>query len=177
MLGHSMGAIIATYFTQKYEELLAGLILSGTTVSSAAFPKPLKIVVKILSKITPKLAISPKLDPNALSRDPEVVKAYQEDPYVHAEKITVRLAGEIAKHIDGLMDAYKNLTLPLLVQCGSEDSLMKVKDSKDDLKNVFKMEDKEIKIYNGLYHEVYNELKNDRKKVLKDLIDWLEKHV
>ncbi|WP_455463272.1 alpha/beta hydrolase [Candidatus Hodarchaeum mangrovi] len=177
MLGHSMGAIIATYFTKKYEELLAGLILSGTTASSAAFPKPLKIMVKVLSKITPKLTINPKLDPHALSRDPEVVKAYQEDPYVHAEKITIRLAGEITKHVDGLKDVYKNLTLPLLVQCGSEDSLMKIKYFKDDLTNIFKMEDKKIKIYDGLYHEVYNELENDRIKVLKDLTDWLEQHV
>ncbi|MFX1548565.1 MAG: alpha/beta hydrolase [Promethearchaeota archaeon] len=177
MLGHSMGAIIAAYFAQKYEELLAGLILSGTTTSSAAFPKLLKMMMKILSKITPKLTINPNVDPNVLSRDPEVVKAYQEDPYVHAEKITIRLAGEITRYIDGLVDVYKNFTLPLLVQCGSEDRLMKVKDFKEDLINVFKMEDKEINIYDGLYHEVYNELENDRIMVLKDLTDWLEKHV
>ncbi|MFX0052290.1 MAG: alpha/beta hydrolase [Candidatus Hermodarchaeota archaeon] len=177
MLGHSMGAIIAAYFAKKYEELLAGLILSGTTASSAAFPKLLKIMVKVLSKITPKLTINPNLDPNVLSRDPEVVKAYQEDPYVHAEKMTIRLAGEITKYIDGLVDVYENFTLPLLVQCGSEDKLMKVRDFKEDLINVFKMEDKEINIYEGLYHEVYNELKNDRIMVLKDLTNWLEKHV
>jgi alpha-beta hydrolase superfamily lysophospholipase len=176
MLGHSMGAIIATYFTKIYEELLTGLILSGTTTGSAAFPKFLQIMVRVLSKITPKLTINPKLDPNVLSRDPEVVMAYQEDPYVHAEKITIRLAGEIVKHIDGLVDVYKNFTLPLLVQCGSEDSLMKVKDFKEDLKSAFKMEDKKINIYDGLYHEVYNELETDRIMVLKDLSDWLEKH-
>ncbi|MFX0123462.1 MAG: alpha/beta hydrolase [Candidatus Hodarchaeota archaeon] len=175
MLGHSMGSLIATYFTKKYEELLAGLILSGTTTGSAAFPKFLKIMVKVMSKITPKLTINPKLDPNVLSHDPEIVKAYQEDPHVHAEKITIRLAGEIVKYVDGLVDVYKKFTLPLLVQCGSEDSVMKVKD-KEELKNAFKMEDKKIIIYDDLYHEVYNELENDRIIVLKDLSDWLEKH-
>jgi alpha-beta hydrolase superfamily lysophospholipase len=176
MLGHSMGSIIATYFTKKYEELLAGLILSGTAAGSAAFPRFLTIMVKVLSKMTPRLTIDPKLNPNDLSRDPEVVKAYQNDPYVHAKKITIRLAGEIVKHIDGLVDVYNNLTLPLLVQCGSEDVLMKIKDFKEDLQNAFTMEDKQINIYEGLYHEVYNELEPDRIMVLKDLSDWLEKH-
>ena len=71
MLGHSMGSIIATYFTKKYEELLARLILSGTATGSAAFPRFLKIMVKVLSKVTPKLTIDPKLNPTDLSRDPE----------------------------------------------------------------------------------------------------------
>ncbi len=177
MLGHSMGSIIATYFTKKYEELLAGLILTGTTAGSSAFPRFQKIMVKVLSNMTPRLTIDPKLNPTDLSHDPEVVKTYQDDPYVHAEKITIRLAGEIVKHIDGLVDVYNNLTLPLLVQCGSEDALMKIKDFKDDLQNAFTMEDKQINIYEGLYHEVYNELEPDRIMVLKDLRAWLEKHV
>jgi alpha-beta hydrolase superfamily lysophospholipase len=54
---------------------------------------------------------------------------------------------------------------------------MKIKDFKKDLQNAFTMEDKQINIYEGLYHEVYNELEPDRIRVLKDLSGWLEKHV
>ena len=39
------------------------------------------------------------------------------------------------------------------------------------------MNDKTIKIYQGLYNEVYNELEQDRKIVLKDLRDWLNSHI
>ncbi|MFX0012576.1 MAG: serine aminopeptidase domain-containing protein, partial [Candidatus Hermodarchaeota archaeon] len=64
---------------------------------------------------------------------------------------------------------------PLLVQCGAEDSL--IKGSEEMLINAFKMEDKTILIYEGLYHEVYNESKEEREKVLKDLSSWLDKHL
>jgi len=37
--------------------------------------------------------------------------------------------------------------------------------------------DKELKVYEGLYHEVYNELKTDRDQVLADLVIWLDNHI
>ena len=37
--------------------------------------------------------------------------------------------------------------------------------------------DKTFKLYEGLKHEVYNELLEDRTRVLADLRTWLDKHV
>ncbi|MDX1798164.1 MAG: alpha/beta hydrolase, partial [Candidatus Lokiarchaeia archaeon] len=67
-----------------------------------------------------------------------------------------------------------NSKINLLIQCGSEDKLIGGRENLDDW---FKMNDKTIKIYDGLYHEVYNEIENDRKIVLKDLKDWLNSHI
>jgi alpha-beta hydrolase superfamily lysophospholipase len=47
----------------------------------------------------------------------------------------------------------------------------------EELEGSFKMEDKTIKVYDGLYHEVYNEIKEEREKVLEDLVYWLENHI
>ncbi|MHA1294870.1 MAG: serine aminopeptidase domain-containing protein [Promethearchaeota archaeon] len=110
-----------------------------------------------------------------LSHDPEVIKAYQEDPLVYADKITARLGWEMMTNFENVTSFIGNFKLPLLIQCGSEDAL--VQGAEKELKQAFKMEDQTINIYDGLYHEVYNELEKDRKKVLKDLSDWLEKHV
>ena len=68
----------------------------------------------------------------------------------------------------------KDFKLPLLFQRGSDDQAVT---EAEELIDGFQMDDKTIIIYDGLYHEVYNELEKDRKKVLKDLSDWLEKHV
>ncbi len=46
-----------------------------------------------------------------------------------------------------------------------------------DLFSSITSSDKELKIYDGLYHEVYNELESDRNLVLNDLIEWLEAHI
>ena len=39
------------------------------------------------------------------------------------------------------------------------------------------MKDKTLHVYEGLYHEIYNELEPDRKKVLDDLENWINARV
>jgi alpha-beta hydrolase superfamily lysophospholipase len=175
LLGHSMGSLIALLFVKKHEALLKGLILSGTGLSVAKISRVLKLIIKIVSKIAPKLKIKQTLDPDKLSHDPEVIKAYIEDPFVHYKFITARLGYELLKTFKDASTFIVNFKLPLLIQCGSEDQL--VKGTEAELKNAFKMNDQEIHFYEGLYHEVYNETEKERKKVLKDLSSWLEKYV
>ncbi len=175
LLGHSMGSLIAIYFTKKYEDLLNGLILSGAGTSAGGKVSGfLKFMAKFFSKIAPHMKIDPKIDAKFLSHDPEVVSSYENDPLVHAEKITTRLGYEIMKALNKLETFVGNLKLPLLMQCGLEDKLM---GGAENLKDMFIMEDKTAYIYDGLFHEVYNEVEDDRKKVLKNLSDWLESHV
>ena len=109
-----------------------------------------------------------------LSHDPEVVSAYKNDPLVHYRKITARLGWEMIKSFEEAPEIVADLKLPVLIQKGSEDDLMT---GTEELKDAFKTSDLTYKVYNGLYHEIYNELEKDRKKVLKDMSDWLEKHV
>lgn len=176
MLGHSMGSMIALVFTKKYEPLLRGLILSGTgTGAGESISKTLKVIVKVLAKITPKKYINPGLEADKLSHDSEVVQAYENDPLVNADKITIRLGWELMNNFEKFDSITDNLKLPLLVQCGAEDSL--IKGSEEVLRNAFNMEDKTIIIYDGLYHEVYNEIKEESEKVLNDLSNWLDKHI
>jgi len=176
MLGHSMGSMIALVFTKKYEPLLRGLILSGTgTGAGESISKTLKVIVKVLAKITPKKYINPGLKADKLSHDSEVVQAYENDPLVNADKITIRLGWELMNNFEKFDSITNNLKLPLLVQCGAEDSL--IKGSEEVLRNAFNMEDKTILIYDGSYHEVYNEIKKEREKVLNDLSNWLDKHI
>lgn len=175
LLGHSMGSLIAIYFTKKYEDLLNGLILSGAGTSAGGEVSGfLKFMAKFFSKIAPHMKIDPKIDAKFLSHDPEVISSYENDPLVHAEKITTRLGYEIMKALNKLETFVGNLKLPLLMQCGLEDKLM---GGAENLKDMFIMEDKTAYIYDGLFHEVYNEVEDDRKKVLKNLSDWLESHV
>lgn len=176
MIGHSMGSLIAVCFTKKYERLLNGLILSGTGVSvGGKMGGFLKGIAKLFSKIAPKVKVSTGLKAEMLSHDPEVVNAYNSDPLVYTKKITARLGYEMLKNIELVLPSVRTFKLPVLVQVGSEDQL--VKGSEVELKGAFKMEDKEIHIYEGLYHEVYNEIEKQRKIVLNDLGNWLEKHV
>jgi alpha-beta hydrolase superfamily lysophospholipase len=175
MLGHSMGSGIAQYFTSKYESLLDGLIISGAGNSVGEEVSGFVIFLsKIFSKLAPKMTFDSNLDPNFLSHDPEVVQAYIDDPLVNYEDITVRLAKEMMDYFSNLEEIVEEFTLPLLVQCGAED---KAVFGIEELKEHYQMGDKTIKIYDGLYHEVYNEPPEKREQVITDLVNWLESHV
>ncbi|TXT67602.1 MAG: Phospholipase YtpA [Promethearchaeota archaeon] len=175
MLGHSMGSGIAQYFAKKYQSLLDGLILSGAGNSVGDEVSGfIKVMSKAMAVLAPKMTVDSGLDPNFLSHDPQVVQAYIDDPLVHYEKVTARLGKEMLVRFTNLDEVVEELTLPLLVQCGSED---KAVFGIDELKQHYTMEDKTVKIYDGLYHEVYNEVKDKREIVLNELAQWLENHI
>ncbi|NVM01781.1 MAG: lysophospholipase [Candidatus Helarchaeota archaeon] len=174
MLGHSMGSLIARVYAATYPEGLTGLILSGTGKKEGAGANAfLKAMVRMFSVLSPKRMVDPKLDPETLSHDPEVVKAYKEDPLVFT-KITIRLGAELLKGFKKANKMTKNIKVPTLIQSGSADKLVI---EAEEVGKLLKISDKTIKIYDGLYHEVYNELEEDRKIVLKDLVDWLDSHL
>ena len=174
MLGHSLGSFIALNFAKKYENFLNGLILSGTGTGPGKETSGFLVVLaKTFSKIAPKMKFNPRIEATWLSHDPEFVKNYKTDPLVNSDKITARLSYEILKVFKNLKTFMGKLNLDLLVQCGSEDKLVK---GSDELESLFQMSDKTIKIYEGLYHEVYNETEPERNEVLKDLSTWLNDH-
>lgn len=176
MLGHSMGSGITAYFAQKYESLLKGIILSGigTKYGGDEISGTMKSLAKVMSKVAQKLSAKTGLDPTLLSRDTEVVKAYMEDPLVHYKKTTAGQAHAMFDSFEKLPSIIKDIKLPILVQKGLADATVT---GFDELKTSLKSDHVTILEYEGLYHEIYNELDADRKRVLKDLSDWLENHL
>lgn len=174
MLGHSMGSMIATYFTKRYENELKGIILSGVgTDIGGDVGGFLRFVGKLISAVIPTLPVAVGDLSQYLSHDPQVVEAYNNDPLVYAKKTTARLGAELLRVFPSIKEFVGDFKLPLLIQVGSEDKL--ALHNKDAI-SYFKMEDKTAKVYEGLYHEVYNELDKDRVIVLKDLKEWLNCH-
>jgi alpha-beta hydrolase superfamily lysophospholipase len=174
LLGHSMGTLIALYYVVKYPDNFTGLILSGFgTRNGSKVSGFIKVLSNILSFIIPSLTIDPKLDHPNLTRDMDELDAYYNDPLVFISTITFRLGAEIMKTQDTVKTVVPEVTLPVLVQVGSEDTIMI---GHEEFDSIFTMKDKTIKEYPGLKHEVYNELKEDRNMVLNDLLSWLKSH-
>ena len=174
ILGHSMGSLIAMNYVEQNAVDVKGLVLSGTgSEPGTDIPKVLLTVTKILSKILPSVHVKSPLPPEFISRDMDVVKAYVDDPLVY-NVITPRLAHEMNRYVViGAQNAFK-IQVPVLIQLGSRDTAF------SGQKELFKMigaKDKTFKLYEGLKHEVYNELAADRMKVLADLRSWLDEHV
>jgi acylglycerol lipase len=174
VLGHSMGSLIAMNYIEQSPEGVKALILSGTgSKPGTDIPKFLIILSKILSKIMPAVHVRSPLPPEFISRDRDVVKAYVDDPLVY-NVITPRLAHEMNRFmVLGAQNASK-IQIPVLIQLGSKDTAFS---KQKELFDLIGAKDKTYKLYEGLRHEVYNELIADRTVVLADLKAWLDAHV
>ncbi|HPI94311.1 MAG TPA: lysophospholipase [Deltaproteobacteria bacterium] len=174
VLGHSMGSLIALNYAEQAGDGITGLVLSGTGLRpSPDVPKILITVSKVLSRILPAVHVKSPLPPEFISRDPETVKAYVNDPLVY-NVITPRLAHEMNRYQAlGAENAFK-VTVPVLVQHGSLDTAFS---GQQELFEKIGAKDKTFRLYEGLRHEVYNELPADRARVLADLRTWIDSHI
>ncbi len=173
LLGHSMGGTIAVQYALAHQQRLAGLILSGPLAALDAAPAPVRVIARALSAVAPKLpAIA--VDSTLVSRDPEVVKAYEADPLNHHGKLPVRTVAELGAAIDAFRGAVGAITVPTLIMYGTADGLAPPSGAKM-LADRIGAADKTVKPYEGLYHEIFNEPEQDR--VLDDLCEWLAARV
>ena len=174
MIGHSMGGLItATYLTEN-QAGLKGAVLSGPAVKFGSDITPAVIAIgKILSAIAPKAGIM-ALDLTAISKDPAVIKASAEDALVWHGKITARLGASMLGAMQALPQKAANISLPVLFVQGDKDRLVEPS-GVEFLAGKISSKDKTIKVYPGLFHEVFNE--PEREMVLGDVGAWLEKHL
>lgn len=174
LIGHSMGGLIAARFLASHQPLFAAGALSGPALQTGDGPMPLtKALSRLLSRIAPHLGVM-ALDSAGVSRDPDLVARYRADPLVYRGRMSARLAAEMLAQMDAAQRDAKSITMPLLIQHGSADRLTAPAGSKRFF-NALGSLDKQIKIYDGLYHEIYNEPERD--EVIGDTITWLAAHL
>ena len=174
LVGHSMGGLISTVYLLDHQAGLQGAILSGPSVKIPDNISPITIFIgKMLDALTPKLGLI-KTAPEGVSRDQAVVQAYIDDPLVYKGKTTVRLASELLKATQRVRSEARKITLPILILQGGADWIVDPSGAKM-LFDAVSSADKQIKIYDGLYHEIYNE--PEHPQVLQDVEQWIDAHM
>lgn len=175
LIGHSMGGLIALqYATEAGTAEIDGLVVSGPAVEVTVGSALLKRIAGVLSAVVPDLGVADLKADDKISRDPEVVRAYQQDPLVHHGKVPARTGAEILVTAEALPDRLTRLRLPLLLLHGSEDRLCAPEGSAMVHERVASA-DKTLRRYQGLYHEVFNEPEKD--EVLTDVVTWIEERL
>jgi len=173
LLGHSMGGTIAITYAIAHQDGLDGLLVSGATLQVGASVSPVMIMAaRILSRFLPKAGLD-VIDATAISRDQDVVAAYVNDPLVYRGKIRARLGAELIKAIQKLPPQMAKIKLPILIMHGTADRLSEPKGSQILYQRV-SSRDKTLKLYDGFYHEIFNE--PGRQQVFADIEAWLDTH-
>ena len=174
VLGHSMGGGIVFAYGVERPDNYDMMVLSAPAVAAQELVSPLMIVAaKVLGALVPGLPVQ-ELDVAAISRDPAVVQAYNDDPLVYHGKVPAGVGRALLQVGETMPQRAPALTAPLLVVHGSDDRLIPV-DGSRRLVECVGSTDVELKVYPGLYHEVFNEPERDQ--VLGDVVAWILKRL
>ena len=174
LLGHSMGGAIGAHFAILYPDALKGLILSAPGIRVTADVSPfLKTISKGIAALFPALPVV-TFDIEGISRDPEVIKKYREDPLNYTGKVRARMGRELMR-VEKLTDeeSLSKITVPTLLLHGGDDRVVNQECSRI-IYNSISSTDKEIVILPGLYHEILNS--SEKEAVMKRIADWLDSH-
>jgi len=172
ILGHSMGGAVAFASALRLQHMLHGLVLSAPALATdQSVPRLQEMFVRLLSVVAPGTGAL-TLPPDAVSRDPSVVARYAADPLVHHKAIPARTLVELLGAMRGFPASAPGLRLPTLVLHGTADKLVPLAATRP-VYQAFGTRDCVVKLYDGLYHEVFNE--PERERVTTDLFCWLER--
>lgn len=175
MLGHSLGGLIAGHYALTYPQNLQGLILSAAAViQKKPIPSGMQKVLRAVSKAAPRLAVSNGLDVKHLSQDKSVCKAYIDDPLVH-DRITIKWGVEFMEHQKILLKRASELRMPLFIIHGTGDNIVDYRGSQQ-IFSAAGSPDKELHLFEGLYHETMNERLPERDQVLDTAAEWVKRH-
>lgn len=173
LLGHSMGGTVVASYLVTGERDLSGAILSAPAIRSQRGSSAIaRAVLSILARLLPRLPVG-QLDSAEISRDPQVVARYDADPLVYRGRMPVGTIAALVSAARMVLADTDKMTLPLLLMHGTLDTLADPEGSRQ-LHEEAATSDKTLKLYEGLYHEIFNEPEQD--EVLGDLVEWLEAH-
>lgn len=174
VVGHSMGGQVVLNYLHSYpKDPIAGFVTSSANIRVKIKINALKRFLGVkLSNHVPRLKLPNDIDPKWVCSDPVVVNCYKNDPLI-GKNISVKLAAEILKNQEEILNYAPKIKIPALMMHAGDDRICDKAGSEDFFERLAS-KDKELVIYEGMYHEIFNEIENDM--VLEKLKSWLLEH-
>jgi alpha-beta hydrolase superfamily lysophospholipase len=162
LIGHSLGGVVATRYGQRHGDELAALVLSGPVIGGN--PDILGLVQ------LPEIPEIP-IDPGMLSRDPEVGRAYAEDPLVYHGPFRRATLEALVAAVDRVAQGGSLGDVPTLWIHGEEDPLAPLAQAREAIARVRGSDLQEI-VYPGARHEIFNE--TNKQEVIADVSKFVD---
>lgn len=170
LFGHSMGGLVVLQYILEKDPDLRGLLLSAPALRINPNLAPiLRRLAQVIGWLFPTLPTT-RSPEDAISRDPAVVEEAKNDPLNYHGRVPARTGAEMLRVGDSARSRLEEIDTPFLVVHGTGDTLTSAEWSRR-LYARAASEDKTLKLYEGLYHEPFNEPEQD--EVLDDLGTWL----
>jgi alpha-beta hydrolase superfamily lysophospholipase len=169
LLGHSLGGLVAARLLALEKRSVEGLVLSSPAFDPGLNPLQ-KLLLAVLPRLAPNLAVGNGLDPDFLSHDREVVQAYRQDPLVH-DRVSARMGRFIADAGRATVAAAPHWNVPTLLLYAGRDRLVSPNGSRA-FAAAAPARVVSAQCFEGLYHELFHEL--DAEPVFLALRQWLD---
>lgn len=171
LYGHSLGGTLVLSYCLRLHPQINGVIATGPLLRPGFNPPGWKLTLgRTMRNLLPTLAMSNGLDRDGLSRDPEVVHAYNTDPLVH-DRVSARLGIDMIEEGFWLLENASALEIPALLMHGSDDRICSPQASQEFAKDA--EEACTLKLWDGQYHEIHNEPEKDQ--VLEFALGWMDR--
>ena len=171
-VGHSFGGVtlLSTVLAGKLPKTRRFVVSSPALKLKLAVPGWKLTFGPIASKVVPRLALANEVDPKSVSRIPEVVDAYRNDPLVH-NKISTRLGAEWQDATRDVLSRAGEIKIPFLILAGTADALIDPAGSRDLHEQAKSTSD--LRMLDGRFHESFNDIGSE--EVFQLIADWLKK--
>lgn len=173
LYGHSLGGILVLNYALNRDADLAGVIATGPVLRTSLEEQTGKVfLAKTFATLLPSFDMPSGLNPQDISRDPEIVQTYIEDPLVH-DRATLAFAKSSLQAIEQTFEKAVDFPVPLLLMHGTSDRLGFPSGSQEFAGLV--RCDCTLKLWEGLAHEIHNE--PEKEEVLQFMVGWLDSKI
>jgi lysophospholipase len=177
VMGHSMGALIATRLGLEripHDASIKGVILSSPYyVNAIKVPALLLKLSSVLAALFPTAKVPLESMTHVLTHDANITKRHYEDEKDHtrATEVSFRFAKALQTAQEGLAQEIPAWRYPTFAVVAGDDKLADARASESMLKSI----DPALLVYHSYpdnYHENFNEL--NREKIFADILQWME---
>jgi len=167
VFGHSMGGLISLDYAQTYPNDAQVWVIQSPGLA-AKVSAPLVFALRLVNLLRPTYSM-PRPGGGDISRDPEEVRRFAEDP-LFVPVSTARWLVEILAAQKRVMSRAASTPSPLLLLQGTADNIVIPAATQTFFERV-PAPDKTLLLYDGYYHELHNDL--GKEKPLNDVVEWL----
>jgi alpha-beta hydrolase superfamily lysophospholipase len=148
----------------------SALALSSPLLGVAlAVPAVKDLAARILNRLAPSVTLFNEIHYEYLTRDAEMLKAYEHDSLRH-DKISSGIYLGMMENMELVKQNAGRLRLPTLVQAAGAEKIVSLPAIREFFPKIGSP-NKKLIVYEGSYHEIFNDL--DRERVFKDLDAFL----
>lgn len=172
IVGLSMGGLTSLLFSIKYGSLIKGTVVSAPALRVMNPPSGIEGgIVEMLALLCPSLTTPNRIPFEYLSHDTGLINETKDDRYSQ-RVISFRMFTEAKKSAAFILANAAAINVPVLLLHGTEDKVIDPAGTKELFQKI-PSGDKEIKLYDGLYHELLRE--TSRQEIIDHILDWIAK--